>query len=80
VKDNPILNYNIGGWQNIGSSFILVFQIITQDNWSMNMYAMISATEFFLPVLFAFVINMVGSYFLMNLMLAVIMDEYVESE
>ena len=57
-----------------------VFQIVTQDNWSMNLHNLISATEFIFPVAFMFTINMMGSYFLMNLMLAVIMHEYIKSE
>ena len=44
------------------------------------MYNLIAASEFVLPVLFSFAIHMLGSYFLMNLMLAVIMDNYIQSE
>jgi hypothetical protein len=57
-----------------------VFQMVSQDTWSMQMYNLINATEFFLPVIFSITLNMMGSYFLMNLMLAVIMDEYIKSE
>jgi len=54
--------------------------MVSQDTWSMQMYNLINATEFFLPVIFSITLNMIGSYFLMNLMLAVIMDEYIKSE
>jgi len=80
VNNQYDLNFNIATFKNIGTSFLSVFQIVTQDNWSMNLYNLISATEFGFASLFMFVIHMMGSYFLMNLMLAVIMHEYIESE
>jgi len=80
IATNIWLNYDIAIWKNIGSSLMAVFQMVSQDTWSMQMYNLINATEFFLPVIFSITLNMMGSYFLMNLMLAVIMDEYIKSE
>jgi hypothetical protein len=80
VRENIWLNYDIATWKNIWSSFLAVFQMVTQDGWSLMMYSLIQSSEFFLPVIFAITIIMLGSYFLMNLMLAVIMDEYIKSE
>lgn len=80
TRDNYWLNYDIGSWRHMGTAMMQVFQIITQDDWSMNMYTLIYATEFVLPVFFGFTVNLMGTYFLMNLMLAVILDEYIKSE
>jgi len=43
------------------------------------MYNLINSSNFFLPFLFCFVIHMVGTYYLMNLMLVVIIESYIQS-
>jgi hypothetical protein len=43
------------------------------------MYNLINSSNFVTPVLFCFFIHMVGTYYLMNLMVVVIMESYIES-
>lgn len=46
------------------------------DNWSAIVYNNAFASSFFLPSIFGVLIVFLGSFFLLNLMLAVIMDSY----
>ena len=58
-----------------------MFQIVTLDNWSNILYNLEDA----IPVplvssLFCMTIVVFGAFFLLNLMLAVVMESYIESE
>ena len=44
------------------------------------MYNLIFSNEFVIPTFFCCILIMLGSYFLLNLMLAVIMEQYIVSE
>ena len=57
-------------------AILTVFQIITLDNWSQMMYNMAYNDSFWLASLFCSAIVFIGSFFMLNLMLAVIMDSY----
>ena len=57
-------------------AILTVFQIITLDNWSQMMYNMAYNDSFWLSSLFCSAIVFIGSFFMLNLMLAVIMDSY----
>lgn len=57
-----------------------VFQIITMDSWSLIMYNLVdgSGKLSFMPILFSVTLIIFGSYFLLNLVLAVIMSDIVK--
>ena len=58
-----------------------VFQIITLDNWSLIMYNL--ANGCFIPLLpyfYCVVLVFLGNYFMLNLMLAVVLESYLKSE
>lgn len=67
-------------WKHFGGSLLAVFQIITADSWGNHMYNLINSSHFLLPVVFCFLIHMVGTYYLMNLMLVVIIESYITSK
>lgn len=78
VQFNSQLFYDVAIWRNFGSSLLAVFQIVTTDTWGNHMYNLISSSNFLTPVLFCLLINFVGTYYLMNLMIVVIMESYIE--
>ena len=58
-----------------------VFQIITLDNWTLIMFNLANGS--FSPlVAYAFCVTLVfmGNFFMLNLMLAVVFESYIESE
>ena len=73
------VQYGFGIFKDIADSIYAVFQIITLDNWSQPMYNIAWHDAFYLPSLFCALIVFVGSFFMVNLMLAVIMDAYDQS-
>ena len=50
--------------------------MITMDNWSQIIYNISMHEGFWLPSIFGIFLVFLGSFFLLNLMLAVIMDSY----
>jgi hypothetical protein len=65
----------------MGQAFIAVFQIITNDSWSVVLYNL--QRWYSIPVVPAFyclILIFMGTFFLLNLMLAVVMESYMESE
>lgn len=74
------IQYNISSFDNIFSSIMAVFQIITMDSWSLIMYNLAdgSGKTSFMPIFFSVTLIIFGSYFLLNLVLAVIMSDIVK--
>ena len=58
-----------------------VYQIITLDSWSV-IYFNLQKWSYnpMIPAFFCFVLVFLGSFFLLNLMLAVVMESYLQSE
>ena len=57
---------------------LTVFQIITKDNWTLVMYNLMDSSN---PAISAFIcssIIVLGSFFLLNLILAVIMQKFTK--
>ena len=67
-------------WKHFGGSLLSVFQIITAVDWGNHMYNLINSSNFLLPVVFCFFIHMVGTYYLMNLLLVIIIESYIQSK
>jgi hypothetical protein len=75
------VQFGIGSFNNFGQSILGVFQIITLDNWSLILYN--QANGSFMPILpYIFCVSLVllGNYFMLNLMLAVVFESYCKSE
>lgn len=79
VDEDASIQYNVVSFENIFSSLLSVFQIITMDSWTLIMYNLIdgSGELAFMPVFFCVTLIIFGSYFLLNLVLAVIMQAFV---
>ena len=78
VNDSAQLYFNIAIWRDFLSSSLAVFQIVSADTWSDHLFNMINSTEFLIPIVYVFCIHMLGTYYLMNLLLVVIMENYIE--
>ena len=81
ILSNSGIQYGISSFDNMGQAFIAVFQIITNDSWSVILYNLqrwysIPA----IPAVYCLTLIFMGTFFLLNLMLAVVMESYMESE
>ena len=74
------LQFGWAGFSNIFDSILAVFQIITNDSWTLITYNIMNVQGFFLPAIFGVSLIFLGTWFLLNLMLAVIMHEYILGE
>ena len=60
---------------------LAVFQILTLDSWSVILYLLMGNHVLpQIPACFCIVLVFLGSFFLLNLMLAVVMEAYMDSE
>jgi Ion transport protein len=74
VFNDPIPFYGINTFDNIGSAILSVFQTITAENWTSMMYTFSDANEPIFAKLYFCAIIIVGHYYTLNLLLAVIMQ------
>ena len=63
-------------FDNIGKSILTVSQTITRQGWTPIMYNYMNSSNLGVASVFFCVIIVFGSYFLLNLVLAVIIDAY----
>ena len=76
MLDNP--NYGINSFDNIFYAFFNVFQIVTMDGWTGILYMVQRSFTNFISIYFI-VIIILGSFFLVNLMLAIIKVKFSEN-
>eukprot|EP00347_Sterkiella_histriomuscorum_P011811 403371009 len=71
-------NYGITTFDNLGSSLLTVFQIVTTDGWTPIMLNLMDSEIPFLAALYCILLVIVASFFLMNLILAVIIQAFIK--
>jgi hypothetical protein len=64
-------------FDNIGTSVYTMHQLISLDNWSSYIYNMMDIDIPIVAVLYGLVVVIFGSYLVMNLILAVIIDTFI---
>lgn len=76
VMDQESINYAIPTFDNILVALVTIFQMVTLEGWSGIMYNLWDASQVWLAVLFCVLVVVIGSFFLLNVILAVIMDAF----
>ncbi len=77
VSDNQLIDYGFLNFDNLGLWLIQVFRIVTLEGWSQIMYNYMDSVGLFSSLFFPLLV-LVGSYFMLNLFLAVIMETFSE--
>ncbi len=77
VSDNQLIDYGFLNFDNLGVGLIQVFRIVTLEGWSQIMYNYMDSVGLFSSFFFPLLV-LVGSYFMLNLFLAVIMETFSE--
>lgn len=70
-------NYGITTFDNIAVSMLTVFQVITMDGWTAILYNMMDSTNVLISIVYFCALILLGSFFLLNLILAVVQESYV---
>lgn len=78
AKRNANIQFGIHTFDNFLSSIMTVFQMITKDSWTVVLYNLKDATNPFLATLFCATLITLGSFFLLNVVLAVIMEKFTK--
>ncbi|KAL4480370.1 hypothetical protein ABPG74_020886 [Tetrahymena malaccensis] len=77
TMSNP--QFNVTNFDDIFYSFLMVFQVITMEGWSQIMYQLFDAFSIFTVIYFVLLI-FIGSFFLINLTLAVIKAKFSDNQ
>ena len=78
VNDDVFINYGITSFDNIGKALLTEFQIITNDNWAITMYNLMDTEIAWLAALYFCFLVIFGSFFLVNIVLAVILESFTK--
>ena len=72
--------YGIPGFDNVGQGFLTIFQILTLESWVYLMYNYSDAGSPTISVIFFVLVVLLGAFFTMNLVLAIIVDSFDQGE
>ncbi|EGZ10921.1 hypothetical protein PHYSODRAFT_519134 [Phytophthora sojae] len=72
----PSLDWGLTTFDNIGRAFFTIFQSITQEGWTSIMYMVMDSSQPTIGAVFFVVLIIFASFFVMNLTLAVISEEF----
>jgi hypothetical protein len=76
LKDQELISYGIVTFDNLLRALITIFQMITLEGWTDMMYNLSDASQAWMAIFFCVLLVVVGSFFLLNVILAVIMDAF----
>ncbi len=72
--NDPVSFYGINTFDNVGSAVLSVFQTMTGEHWAPMMYTLSDNHEPILVKVYFCVIIIIGHFYTLNLLLAVIMQ------
>jgi hypothetical protein len=78
--ERAIVNYGITNYDNIGRSLLAVFQIVTSDTWYQQLCNLMDADLPWFGALYCLMMIIIGQFFLMSLILAVIIYSFINSQ
>ena len=76
ISDASNINYGITTFDHLGIGMLLIFQAITLEGWVDIMYNLMDSNITIMAAIFFCMLVLFGSFFLLNLILAVIMDAF----
>lgn len=80
MPQNPTINYGITNFDNLAEAMATIFQVITMEGWVEIMYMIDDTNGNFLTIPYFSLIIIIGSFFLLNLILAVIMRVFTQND
>jgi len=69
----------VTNFDNIGTSMLTVFQMITSETWYQQIVNLSDIDNHFLAATYCFAVIIVGQFFVLNLILAVIIEAFKKS-
>ena len=72
--NDPISMYGIFSFDNLAWAMLSIFQMITLESWTMVMYNLMDSNIVWMAIIFCVLLVIIGSFFLLNVILAVLAD------
>ena len=79
IRDIEAIMYGIPGFDNVAQGFLTIFQILTLESWVYLMYNYSDTGSAEISVVFFVLVVLLGAFFTMNLVLAIIVDAFNEA-
>lgn len=76
IRDIELIMYGIPGFDNVGQALLTVFQILTLESWVYLMYNFYDTGNGIISIIFFVMVVLIGAFFTMNLVLAIIVDSF----
>ena len=76
IRNIDLIMYGIPGFDNVFQGFLTIFQILTLESWVYLMYNYSDAGDAAISVIFFVLVVLLGAFFTMNLVLAIIVDAF----
>lgn len=78
ISNIELIMYGIPGFDNVAHGFLTIFQILTLESWVYLMYNYSDTGPGYISVIFFVLCVLLGAFFTMNLVLAIIVDKFTE--
>ena len=75
-ENDELIHFDISNFNHLLWSMVTIFVMITLEGWSQTMYNLSDATTSWMAITFCILLVVVGSFFLLNVILAVIMESF----
>ena len=79
IRDIEAIMYGIPGFDNVAQGFLTIFQILTLESWVYLMYNYSDTGSAEISVIFFVLVVLLGAFFTMNLVLAIIVDSFSQA-
>ena len=72
------MNFGITNFDHLGGSLLTIFQMITSETWYYQIMNLMDVDIPFIGAFYVFVVIIIGQFFLLNLLLAVIIQASIK--
>lgn len=72
--NQALILYGLAGFDNLAWAMLTIFQMITLEGWTIVMYNLMDSNIWWMGVIFCVCLVIIGSFFLLNVILAVLAD------
>ena len=79
IRNIELIMYGIPGFDNVFQGFLTIFQILTLESWVYLMYNYSDTGSEAISIIFFVLVVLLGAFFTMNLVLAIIVDSFNEA-
>ena len=76
VYDLEYINYRIIHFDDLIFAMVTIIQMITLEGWSLMMYNLMDTSQVWMAITFCILLVIIGAWFLLNVILAVIMQAF----